>query len=553
MSARARDARAELTDDRDPWQEQEPHRLACELRLDLRGSSAAAKSHESAFLDLIDRLLDVARQHRPIRLRDAEEAYDRVVTTDTGDGLVAFFDDPRMAAECALALRGECGSLRWERAGLPRLVPRIALHVASYAQRAQARLKGAAAITSARLEPVVTPGEIWVTETFSAVFRSLNSTYLELDYLGKRRWAKDYGEAPVYRLAPTAPERAATERAMSPEMLALELAADGADEQRLRALDVLGAFSGHESRRLLEKIATDKAEPFELRRMALLSLEEHNSPDSTTVLIELLRSAKHPAPAVAELAIQVLGAVGDQRAVTALVKFVNPLILGAPGDSNSVAVELGRCALLSLRHFRASIAGDKALKVLEARTEPDLLVAACVAAAAQNPKVDLMARLSALAVNGEIAAQVRSVALEALISQQRRPGTELGGLAGDATQEESVAGLLAPDTPMELRQLAVIYLAGCATESAIAHLLDLARTAADPLRGLALSATARSEVPAISFPAGAGAGERGVFERLDGAVRSSANHKQRLDPDPAAPASNASARSWPAPRRPGGR
>ncbi|MDP8907644.1 MAG: HEAT repeat domain-containing protein [Chloroflexota bacterium] len=546
-----------MTDDDDPWQEKDPRRLACELRLDLSGSSAAVQSHESAFLELIDRLLEVAKQHRPIRIRDADETDGSDAVTDTGDGLVAFFDDLRMAAECAFALRSECGSLRWERAGLPRLLPRIALHVASYAQRAHARLKGAATIESARLEPVVTPGEIWVTETFAAVFRSLSSTYVDLSYLGKRRWAKEYGEAPVYRLTSAPAERAANESAMSAETLALELAAYGSDEQRLGALDALGASSGHESRRLLEKIARDKGEPFELRRMALLSLEEQNSPDSTPALTELLRSAKDHAPAVAELAIQVLGAVGDQRAVAALVRLVTPLIVNAQGDLNSVAVELGRRALLALRHFRASIAGDKALNVLEARTEPDLVVAACVAAAAQNPNVNLMAKLLAVAADAGIAAQVRSVALEALISLQRRPVIELGGLAGDATQEKGVAGLLVQDTPMELRQLAVIYLAGCATTSALSRLLDVAHTPEDPLRMLALSATARSELPATSLPPGTGigtgGGARAMFERLDSVVRSSTDHKLRLTTDPAAAGSNASARSWPPPRRRRGR
>ncbi len=126
--------------------------------------------------------------------------------SSSGDGLYAVFATPQDAAGFAMALSTALGSTDWLAMGLPADTHiRIALHtgpVFSGIDPMTGRLAfyGAEVTRTARVEPVVIPGQVLVTEPFAAVLAAQANGAFACDLVGTQALAKDHGTARLYRL-----------------------------------------------------------------------------------------------------------------------------------------------------------------------------------------------------------------------------------------------------------------------------------------------------------------------------------------------------------------
>ena len=123
-----------------------------------------------------------------------------------GDGLYAVFDTPDEAADFALTLSAAVGALDWVAMGLPSDTHlRIALHagpvfIATDPVTGKLSHYGGHVTRAARVEPIVIPGQVLVTEPFAALLAARPQTRFACDLVGTERLAKDFGDARLYRL-----------------------------------------------------------------------------------------------------------------------------------------------------------------------------------------------------------------------------------------------------------------------------------------------------------------------------------------------------------------
>ncbi len=123
-----------------------------------------------------------------------------------GDGLYAVFATPEEAALFAITLSNAVGALDWLAMGLPvDTHVRIALHagpVFAAVDPVTDKLAhyGTHVTRAARIEPIVVPGQVLVTEPFAAVLASRPAGDFSCDLVGTEPLAKGYGAARLYRL-----------------------------------------------------------------------------------------------------------------------------------------------------------------------------------------------------------------------------------------------------------------------------------------------------------------------------------------------------------------
>ena len=123
-----------------------------------------------------------------------------------GDGLYAVFATPEEAAIFALTLSDAVGAIDWRAMGLPvDTHVRIALHagpVFTAIDPVTNKLAhyGTHVTRAARIEPIVVPGQVLVTEPFAAVLASRPAGNFSCDLVGTEPLAKGYGAARLYRL-----------------------------------------------------------------------------------------------------------------------------------------------------------------------------------------------------------------------------------------------------------------------------------------------------------------------------------------------------------------
>lgn len=123
-----------------------------------------------------------------------------------GDGLYAVFATPEDAARFATALSDAVGAIDWRAMGLPTDTHvRIALHagpVFTAIDPVTEKLAhyGTQVTRAARIEPIVVPGQVLVTEPFAAVLASRPDSGFSCDLVGTEPLAKGYGAARLYRL-----------------------------------------------------------------------------------------------------------------------------------------------------------------------------------------------------------------------------------------------------------------------------------------------------------------------------------------------------------------
>lgn len=123
-----------------------------------------------------------------------------------GDGLFVVFEEIVPAARCALALQSAIRALDMAALGLPgSLAMRIGAHYGPVYPLTDPILArpnsfGAQVSRAARIEPVATPGSVYVSEPFAAMLELTGDGEVVADYVGTTKAAKKYGAFAMYRL-----------------------------------------------------------------------------------------------------------------------------------------------------------------------------------------------------------------------------------------------------------------------------------------------------------------------------------------------------------------
>lgn len=123
-----------------------------------------------------------------------------------GDGLFLVFELPSHAAEFAVRLQQALHRVDWPAMGLPReTAARIGIHTGPVLRTfdpimGKTAFYGTHVNRTARLEPIVRPGHIFVTEAFAASLGAADDERFSCNYIGAMPLAKQFGEARLYRL-----------------------------------------------------------------------------------------------------------------------------------------------------------------------------------------------------------------------------------------------------------------------------------------------------------------------------------------------------------------
>lgn len=152
-----------------------------------------APDFATMFLGTCKRILD-ALPHPP------------VVATTQGDGLFLAFDKPSHAAEFAVRLQAALAKVDWRSLGLAEHTgARIGMHTGPIFRifdpvTERFTCYGTHVNRTARLEPIVQPRSIFVTEEFAASLIAEEQDRFHCDYIGAMPLAKQFGAARLYRL-----------------------------------------------------------------------------------------------------------------------------------------------------------------------------------------------------------------------------------------------------------------------------------------------------------------------------------------------------------------
>ena len=172
-------------------------RISSILFADVRGFARLPEQHSPAFAT---QFLGAARAALESCPKGSFDASTR------GDGLFVVFDTPGNAAQFAVTLRDAVGRIRWPDLGMPADTSvRIGLHtgpvyVTDDPVMGRRGFYGTHVNLTARLEPVVVPGSIFVTEAFAASLAATNQKQFSCDYIGRMPLAKAFGEERLYDL-----------------------------------------------------------------------------------------------------------------------------------------------------------------------------------------------------------------------------------------------------------------------------------------------------------------------------------------------------------------
>ena len=162
---------------------------------------AQIRSFPVAFLGPIATLIASGRAGRPI------------MSNTWGDAIYLVFDTVADGGTFALALRRIIKDTDWASHGLPPLNIRIGLHTGPVLLCVDPVLNrmtftGPHVSHTARIEPIVIPGEVYATEGFVAHAEILAYQKKQLgfgyEYVGEMDFAKKYGRFPLFRLTESA-------------------------------------------------------------------------------------------------------------------------------------------------------------------------------------------------------------------------------------------------------------------------------------------------------------------------------------------------------------
>src|SRR5262249_32666898 len=129
-----------------------------------------------------------------------------LIASTWGDALYVVFDSPRDAAEFALPFQASTFEVDWTAVGLPDSSPiRIALHTGPVfcgfdPIMGRDTYYGSSVNKAARIEPITRPGMVYTSEAFAATLAASGQHDYVLEYIGRLKLAKDFGESRIYRL-----------------------------------------------------------------------------------------------------------------------------------------------------------------------------------------------------------------------------------------------------------------------------------------------------------------------------------------------------------------
>lgn len=164
---------------------------------DVRGFSSLPEQHSPRFAE---RFLGEAREAMRACGTEAH------TSQSAGDGVYVTFGSARAAASFAIDLRDRVKRVDWTQFGMP---PDTTVRVAAHCGPAypimcpltdRPNYCGTHIIRTARVEPVVTPGEVFVTDSMAAYLALEAADAFECDYLGVLPLAKGAGSSALYRL-----------------------------------------------------------------------------------------------------------------------------------------------------------------------------------------------------------------------------------------------------------------------------------------------------------------------------------------------------------------
>ncbi|HVF63090.1 MAG TPA: adenylate/guanylate cyclase domain-containing protein [Casimicrobiaceae bacterium] len=139
------------------------------------------------------------------RLLDQLETH--VDASTRGDGIFLVFDDASDAARFAISLQTALTAVDWTSLRLPaNTSARIGLHTGPVFATFDPVMNkptwyGTHVNRAARLEPVVQPGQIFMTEAFAATLTAQDDGRYACHYIGSMPLAKAFGDARLYRLS----------------------------------------------------------------------------------------------------------------------------------------------------------------------------------------------------------------------------------------------------------------------------------------------------------------------------------------------------------------
>jgi class 3 adenylate cyclase/tetratricopeptide (TPR) repeat protein len=174
-----------------------PRTLKSLLFADISGFSKMAEQHTPRFVGMF---LEICK-----KLLDAMD-YEPADTNTRGDALFMVFDLPSQAAEYAVRLQQAVGKIDWPAFGLGADTGvRVGLHTGPVYRiydpvMSKPTYYGTHVNRTARLEPVVQTGHIFVSEAFAASLVADNEERFNCQYIGAMPLAKKFGEARLYRL-----------------------------------------------------------------------------------------------------------------------------------------------------------------------------------------------------------------------------------------------------------------------------------------------------------------------------------------------------------------
>jgi class 3 adenylate cyclase len=167
------------------------------LFADVKGFSKLREEHApgffNAFLGAVPKVL-AANNIEPLEM------------SSRGDGLYMVFGSAEDAARFSWELSNAMGAINWAGMNLPADTHiRIALHagpvfIAIDPVNRYLAHYGSHVTRAARVEPIVVPGQILVTEPFAAVLAAQAASAFVCDLVGIEPLAKGYGESRLYRL-----------------------------------------------------------------------------------------------------------------------------------------------------------------------------------------------------------------------------------------------------------------------------------------------------------------------------------------------------------------
>lgn len=243
-------------------------------------------------------------------IADALDTHGSRESNSWGDGVIAYFNDPRSAAECALDIRDLFRNTTWSSIGMSDVQVRIALHTATVFVghnpiRESEGIVGTDVTLTARVEPVVTPNHIFTTSRFKQSLNSqVNDKNIAFDKLYETELAKGWGEETLYSL------RRTRENEITPDDVAEPSSSEPqGDGSRVKALNET----------FLEGKAADADE--QIRTVDILALE--GTVEAIPVLTDALRDEENVRADVRGKIAHELSEFNDDRVIPYLVEAIN--------------------------------------------------------------------------------------------------------------------------------------------------------------------------------------------------------------------------------------